>query len=110
MLKQHLEALHRVARPGMVAGDDQVGRLGGRGFEALPRFGREGVLNGIGMPAADPENLSLRANQMADRHAWTDQSRRRSDRPAHRVFRGIPSQQPRRLTRPEPLTMKRSER
>ena len=57
MVKQHLEALHRVARPGMIARHDQIRRRRDGGAEPPTRLSRQEILYALGIPGNHAENL-----------------------------------------------------
>jgi len=67
VLEQDLEAHHRVARPGVVADGDQVGRRAVGDAEPTPGLGRQEILDGVRLARLDPEDLPRRPEQVADR-------------------------------------------
>ncbi len=96
MVQQHLETLHGIARPGIVAGDNQVSRRATRRcLEPAARLGRQHVLHALGITGNHTQDLRPTPDHMADR-------KRRSEKPgclvnglAHRVVRGTPADQAR---------------
>ncbi len=76
VLEEDLEALHRIARPGVVARDDQVGRRGvEEGLEPAPPPRRQaGPGPRVGVPGRHVEHLPGAPQQVADREARTEQS------------------------------------
>ncbi len=94
VVEQDLEALHGVARPGMVPGDDDIGGRSRGGLKAAPRGGGKLVLNHVGWSRRHGQNLSRRADQVAEGQARPRQEGRRlADGRAHRVRGRVAAEQ-----------------
>ena len=85
MVKQYLEALHGIARPGVVAGNDQIRGCSIGCLKSPPSLGCQQILYLVWMPCDDREDLTRTADQVADRPARPEPQGCGVDRSPHRV-------------------------
>ena len=100
VLREHLEAHQGVARPGVVARHDQVGRVASGAIRKRRRASDgSSPCTRVGMAAHARGRPAPGPDQVADRDARPDPPGRRADRPAHRVVGRVGAEVPHRAVR-----------